>query len=183
MKKLSVIIAVMALLAFAGCASGGGKAVDPADLPPYAVDISTLPVVKNEKPFTKNYDDFMVRLPDFPVDVTKYQRMTIRAKVFNAAGEQIPFEYSQNCMVSVIINPDVPDAQIRTEGPNVPLKEFNVAPDFVPSRQASDVSSDRGVRVRLTAPPKALLFQNAGDQVKFIEVTEIVFHNQTASGN
>jgi len=56
-------------------------------------------------------------------------------------------------------------------GANTPVKEFNVG-GF-----SGIISTDKGIRMRLTKPPKAILFQNNHVGVKFIEVTEITFHD------
>jgi hypothetical protein len=56
-------------------------------------------------------------------------------------------------------------------GKNTPLKEFNVG------GVSGSVSSEKGVRITLTQQPGAILFQNSNAGVKFIEVTEITFHN------
>ena len=175
MKKFVVIVALISVLVLIGCGSTG-RAAEPTDLEPFIVDLSTLPLIRNAEPFEQNYGDFMIRFPEFPVDLTRYSRVTIRAKCFDLDGNEMEFTYQNNAMVSLIIDPDVPDAQIRTEGPNVPLKEFNVTPD-ASTRQSTDVSTSRGVRVRMSRNPGAILFQNAGREVGFIEVVAIVFHN------
>ena len=192
MKKLGVIFAIVAIAALVGCASTGGGSSGGAaagGAAPYVVDLKTLsvapmgqgdkvgtpvPGIRNTAPFTKNYDDLMIVLPTFPVDVTQYQRITIRAKYFNDKGEEIA-QGDGNAMVSVI--EDINDsANIRggaAEGSykNVPLKEYNVG------GYSSQSTKDRGSRIRYARAPGGLLFQNANRDVKFIEVSAIIFHN------
>jgi len=191
MKKISVILAVLAILALVGCASsgGGGGSSAGSGAAPYSVDLSKLRVVamggagnntvgeptgetvRNKVPFAKNYDDLMILFPSDMPDITGYARITIKCKYFNADGEEIP-QGDTNAMVSLIYdltgNIRGPD---MGPGPNTPLKEFNVG-GF-----SGMVSSDRGVRVALRQNPSAILFQNSNVNVKFIEVTEITFHN------
>jgi hypothetical protein len=174
MKKLGIVLAIITIVALAGCASGGGGAKKGAPAgggEPFVVDLSTLPSVKNEKPFTKNWDDFLIILPQFPVDVTQYQRLTITAKYYNAQGEEVEQQDSK-AMVVLIYDPD---GDIRGPamgpGPNTPVKELNVG-GF-----SGLVNKDRGVRISLKQAPGALLFQNNDTSISFIELTSFVFHN------
>jgi hypothetical protein len=177
MKKIWFILAVMVALALTGCATGGGGAASGDDLPPFSVDLSTLPFVRNTDPIPAQWGDFFIPLPPIPVDVTQYSRITIRAKYFDAGGAEIT-QGDGNIMVVVIYDPegDWRGPELGP-GPNTPLKEFNVG-GF-----SGHVSSDRGVRTRLARAPGGLLFQTSNSDVKFIELTEFVFHNRTASGN
>jgi hypothetical protein len=184
MKKISIILAIaIALTLVAGCASSGGssggnaaKSGGAADLQPYSVDLKTLPFVRNAKPFTRKWDDLIIRFPEFPVDVTKYTRVTITCKYFDAAGEEIE-QKDTKAMVSFLY-----DASSKDRGPdmgpggNAPLKELNVG------GYSGLVNKDRGVRVILKKAPEVIILQNCDDDVKFIELTSIVFHNKTASG-
>jgi hypothetical protein len=177
MRKAGIIIAIIAILAVAGCAttggaakSGGGAAGDA-----YYVDLTTLPLTRNASAFTKAWDDLLIPLPEFPVDVTQFQRVTIRCNYFDAAGAEIT-QADSNVMVTLIYDPS---GDIRGPsdgpGPNTPLKEFNVG-GF-----SGAVSTDRGVRIRLTKQPGAILFQNnSGSKVAFIEITQLAFHNDKA---
>jgi len=195
MKKFGIIMSIIAVLAIAGCASSGGgsAAASGGDEggPGYTVDLSTVkvaildkkantivgtpvPGVRNAEPFTQNYDDLFIILPEFPEDVTKYQRITIRAKYFDANGEEIPAG-DGNAMVSVI--EDVNDsANIRggaAEGvyKNIPFKQYNVG-GF-----SGTAHTDKGARLRYSRAPGGILFQNSNTGVKFIELTELIFHN------
>jgi len=187
MKKLGIVLAIVTALALVGCGStgggGGGRAAagGGGGGAPFVVDLSTLKTatvdgtptggtVRNPQPFTKNYDDLMILFSDLP-DVTQYQRITIRCKYFNEAGEEIA-QGDSNAMVSLIydLSADIRGPDMGP-GPNTPLKEFNVG-GF-----SGAVSTDRGVRVRLTKAPVAILFQNSNVGVKFIEASAIVFHN------
>jgi hypothetical protein len=195
MKKISAILAILVALTVIGCGTTGGAAASSSGGgggDPFSVDLSTLKVVplnkqtneigapipgatvRNPSPFTQNYDDLFVLLPEFPVDVTKYTRITIRAKYFNDKGEEIS-QGDGNAMVSVIEN--VSDAKnIRGGGaegiyPNIPLKQYNLG-GF-----SGTVSTDKGARIRYSRAPGGILFQNSNVGVKFIEVTEIIFHD------
>jgi len=139
----------------------------------YTVDLSTLPMVRNEKPFTKRHDDLLIPFPEFPVDVASYSRITIRAKYFDSNGNEIR-QNDDNVMVTLIydVNGDIRGPSNGT-GSNTPLKEFHVG-GF-----SGNVHRDRGVRIRLRQAPGAILFQNANPSVKYIEVTEITFHDRT----
>jgi len=186
MKKISVILAVLVVLVLAGCASSGGSSSS-SSAAPYSVDLSKLRAVtlgqgdvvgvptglsvRNRDAFTKNYDDLFILFPSDMPDVTGYSRVTIRCNYFNADGEEIP-QGDTNAMVVLVydINGDKRGPDMGP-GPNTPLKEFNVG-GF-----SGQVSSDRGVRIALKQSPGAILFQNSNTGVKFIEVTEITFHN------
>ena len=191
MKKISVILAVLAILALAGCASsgGGGGGSSGGGAAPYSVDLSKLravamggpgnntvgeptgETVKNKVAFSKNYDDLMILLPSDMPDLKGYARVTIKCKYFNADGGEIA-QGDSNAMVSLIYDlaGDLRGPEMGA-GPNTPLKEFNVG-GF-----SGSVSTDRGVRITLSQNPSAILFQNSNTNVKFIEVTDIIFHN------
>jgi len=175
MKKFGVIFAIIMIVALAGCASGGGggaaKAPAGGGGAPFVVDLSTLPAVRNTTPFAKNWDDFLIILPTFPVDVTKYTRLTITAKYFNADGVEV--EQQDSKIMAVLIYD--PNGDIRGPasgpGPNTPVKEMNVG-GF-----SGLINKDRGVRINLKQAPGALLFQNNDTSVRFVELTSFVFHN------
>jgi len=193
MKKISAILAALIVLTFVGCASSGGGSTGGSSSgggggDAYSVDLSQLKVVRlgdkdeigaptgstvrNTEPFTRNYDNLMIVFPEFPVDVTKFGRITIRAKYFNADGGEIQ-QADGNAMVSLIedINGDLRGGSGEGVYPNIPLKQYNVG-GF-----SGQASTDRGSRVRLGKAPGGILFQNSNANVKFIEVTEITFHN------
>ena len=187
MKKLSVVLAIVTALALIGCASGGGAKGGGGDAAPYSVDLGTLKqvlvtgnsnavgeatgeTVKNRDPLTKKYDDVLLLFPS-PIDASGWSRVTINCKYYNGEGGEIN-QGDGNVMVSMIrdINGDIRGPEMGAGG-NIALKEFNVG-GF-----SGAVSGKRGVRVRNDAPISAILFQSSNDVVKFIEVTEIVFHN------
>jgi hypothetical protein len=181
MKRLVLVLVVfLAATAFAFAGGGGQKSGGGGGdgAPPYNVDLSLLPTVKNAAPITARWGDFLILIPDLPgFDATKYSRVTINAKIFDAEGNEMAGSDSK-IMVTLIYDPD---GDIRGPemgpGPNTPLKEFNVG-GF-----SGLVSTDRGVRVRLSKQPGAILFQpNPGGGVQFIELTQLTFHNKTASG-
>jgi len=206
MRKIGIVLAIFVGLTFiVGCPSTGGgsggdasRSADGADS--YSVNLSTLTQVvnepskgyenllksgnyktssalKNPEPFTGMYDSLLFLFPSFPVDVTKYKRVTINCKYYNSKNEEIG-QADTKAMVTLVLDPKG-DLRGPDMGPgkNTPLKEFNVG------GYSGLVSSDKGVRVTLSQPPGAILFQNSANDVKFIEVTQIVFHNGSASGN
>ena len=182
MKKLGITLSILITLALIGCASSGGSAASGGDGESYSVDLSTLvayrmdgnniaapsgATVRNVDPFTRNYDNLPILFTDL-ADVTKFQRVTIKAKYFNADGEEIT-QGDGNAMVSLFYDPT---GDIFSDGsPNLLIKEFNVG-GF-----SGIVSSDRGVRIRPNRNPAGILLQNSNTNVKFIELTEVTFHN------
>jgi hypothetical protein len=175
MKKIGIVLAiVVGLTLIVGCASKPPAEPAPvaaAGPATYSVDLNTLPMKRNAKAFTKNYDDLLIEFPKFSVDVTQFKRITINAKYFDAAGKEIP-QGDSNAMVSLVydIKGDLRGPEMGP-GKNTPLKEFNVG-GF-----SGAVSGEKGVRINLNQQPGAILFQNSNNNVKFIEVTEITFHN------
>ena len=183
MKKFSVIFAIVTAIVLLGCASGGGSKGAADNAEPFFVDLSTLKAVeiaagdnagaptgetvRNKAPFASKYDNLLI-LFEPPVDVTNYTRVTINCKYFDANNEEIPSGW-EKAMVSLIVETS---GDIRNENrPNVALKEFNVGIN-------GDVSRDRGVRFKKGEKPlEAILFQNCDTDVKYIEVTEVIFHN------
>jgi len=179
MKKLGVVLAILAIVALIGCGSGttggatasGGGGGGGA---PFKVDLTKLPLVKNAKPFTKAWDDLLIELPKsaLPTDFSKYTRFTITAKYYDATGEEIP-QGDSNCIVTMIydMKGDIRGPSMGP-GPNTPVKEFNVG-GF-----SGMIHKDRGVRITFREAPQAVLFQNnSGSKVAFIEITSMVFHN------
>jgi len=198
MKKLGVVLAILAIVALVGCGSGtsGGAAKSGGGgSAPFKVDLSklstldipsgsrvederaknkTIPGTKNKAPLTKAWGDVLILLPKdaLPSDMSKYQRCTITCKYFDAGGAELD-QGDSNCIVSVIydINGDV-RGPAQGAGPNTPVKEFNVG-GF-----SGLIHKDRGVRVTFSQQPQAVLFQNnSGSKVAFIEMTSLVFHN------
>jgi hypothetical protein len=176
MKKIGIVLlAFVVALALLGCPSqpppatpAPAAAVAPTS---YSVDVNSLPLKRNAKAFAKNLDDLLITFPQFPIDVTQFSRVTINAKYFDAAGKEIA-QGDNQVQVTLIYDPkgDIrgPESQAGT---NTPLKQFNVG------GAAGAVSGAAGARVKLTQQPGAILFQNMNTNVKFIEVTEISFHN------
>jgi len=177
MKKLGVVLAVLAIVALVGCGSGttgGAAASGGGSAAPFKVDLSKLAKVKNDKPFSKAWDDLLIELPAsaLPSDFSKYTRFTITAKYFDASGTEIEQQDSQ-CIVSMIydLKGDIRGPSMGP-GPNTPVKEFNVG-GF-----SGLIHKDRGIRVTFSQAPQAVLFQNnSGSKVAFIEMTSMVFHN------
>jgi len=187
MKKISLILAVLGILALAGCASsGGGSSGGGGGGAAYSVDLSTVTVsnwsyttkgltapvagTRNVDPFSRQYDGVVVHFSNLS-DVTGYQRITIKCKYYNADGGEIGQSDSMAMVVLIYdVNGDLEGPEMGA-GPNTPLKEFNIG-GF-----SGNVSTDRGSRVTLRQNPGGILFQASNAGVKFIEVTEVTFHN------
>jgi len=191
MKKISAILAVLVVLTFVGCASSGGSSggssAGGGGGDSYSIDLSTVtvsnwtrstkgmtapvPGVKNVDPFQARYDGVVVNFPELPVNVTTFQRVTIKAKYFNADGNEVSQADGQAMVVLFYdVNGDLEGPEMGA-GRNTPLKEFNLG-GF-----SGQVSTDRGSRVGLSQNPGGLLLQCSSDGVKFIELTEVTFHN------
>jgi len=175
MKKFGVILAILAIVALVvGCGTTTTAAPKGGGAEPFKVDLSKLPLTKNEKAFSKDWDDLLIQLPEsaLPSDFSKYTRLTVTAKYFDATGKEIE-QGDSNAMVSMIYDLKG-DIRGPAQGPgaNTPVKEFNVG-GF-----SGLIHKDRGIRITFSKPPQAILFQNnAGSAVKFIELTSLVFHN------
>ncbi|MCL1931360.1 MAG: hypothetical protein FWF55_06050 [Treponema sp.] len=188
MKKWGIVCAVIAVAALVGCASSGGSGGGGASGDAYTVDLSACKVVelgdkdaigaptgetvRNPNPFQRNYDNLLILFPEFPVDVTKFSRVTIRAKYFNSDGGEI-IQGDGNAMVSLIedVTKDMRGGAGEGVYANIPLKQYNVGGFSGPA------STDRGSRIKLSMAPQGILFQNSNPNVKFIELTEVTFHN------
>jgi hypothetical protein len=171
MKKLSIVFAIFAAFIIAGCAGGGGGGGDTAA--PYIVDLSLLPLVRNVKPFSQPWEDHFIAIPPLPnFDYTKYSRVTITTKYYDAGGKELP-PADEMCIVSLIndVNGDWRGPAMGP-GPNTPLKEFNVG------GYSGTVNTDKGTRIRLTQQPGGILFQiNPGAPQAYTELTGLIFHN------
>jgi hypothetical protein len=191
MKKLGVFFVVITMFGFAGCASLGGSSSGTAMetvYEPYSVNLGTLSFamfsnrdnsrtdvigvgVRNVNPFPRIWDGVLFIFPEITVDVTKFTRITIRANYYDANGDEIP-QGDSNAMV-VLINDVTGDLKgpEMVPGNNTPLKEFNIG------GSSCMVSTDRGTKVFLTQAPGGVLLQASSESVKFIEITEVTFHN------
>jgi len=185
MKKLGVILAILVVFSFAGCASGGGG----SGSAPFVVDMSTLqqltvidqsnsrvggpiPTLRNPAAFTRNWQGMIIRFPDNFVDVSQYSRLTVALKYFNAAGEELPPRDSMGMLVFIYdITGDWHGPEMGP-GPNTPVKEMNVM-GF-----SGMIQTDRGVRHNMNRAPQAIFIQKAQDpNVAFIELERVIFHN------
>jgi len=200
MKKLGVIFTILALVAIVGCGTTGGATASKSsgggggDAAPFIVDLSklstvdipsggaaetadktkTVPGVKNKQPLTKDWADVLILLPPdaLPTDFSKYKRVTITCKYYDAAGEEI--EQSDSRVMAVVIYDVNGDVRGPAMGPgaNTPVKEMNVG-GF-----SGLIQKDKGIRVSFAKAPQAVMFQNnPGSGVAFVELTSLVFHN------
>jgi len=192
MKKvllIAVVLLMTSALAFAGGKkdSGGGSGEAP-----FIVDLKTLSAaevasgdkvgktlsgLKNETAFTKPWDNFIVLFPENFVDVSKYQRVTITVKVYDASGNPMEPADSQ-VQVNFVkdINGDWRGPP-NDPGPNTPLKAQNVG-GF-----SGLVNKDRGIRHGCSVAPAGMIVQAAQAAPAFIELTGIIFHNSNYKSN
>ena len=176
MKKIAfalVSLVVAAAIGFVGCAGGPRPAAGPPP-EPFSIDFEALGIpTRNEEAFTQRWDDFFIALPEFPeIDFTRFSRVTMTANYFDIDGNML--EHADDLvMVTIVYDPagdwrGPPDGP----GPNTPLKQFNVGGPF------GSIHTERGSILRLTRAPGGILFQNSQLHVRYIEVTEITFHNR-----
>jgi len=130
--------------------------------------------LKNKTPFAKAWDDFFILIPEsaLPPDLSKYTRLTITCKYYDAAGAEID-QADSMCLVVMVydIKGDLRGPQ-ADPGPNTPVKQLNVG-GF-----SGLIHKDKGIRITFSKAPHGLMFQNnSGAPVKFIELTSLVFHN------
>jgi len=199
MKRIGIILAiVVALTLVVGCASSGGSSGGGGgggNAAPYSVDLNTLTYKifsdsanstsgggagkKNTTPLQRQWDGvlFSFAASNIPADITQYKRITINCKYFNANGEEIA-QGDGKAMVVLIydLNGDLKGPELGA-GKNTPLKEFNLG-GF-----SGIVNQDKGSRISLNQAPGGVLLQAADPNVKFLEITQVTFHNGTASGN
>jgi len=177
MKKMGIVfvtLMVAATIGFVGC--GGtprAPAVPPAE--PLTVDLSLLAEVRNPVAFTQRWDDFLIVFPEGMfdgVDFRAFQRVTITANYFDIDGNQL--DHGDDLVMVTLIYDPLGDLRGPPDGPgpNTPLKQFNVGGPF------GSIHTERGSIMRLTRTPGAVLFQNSQLHVRYIEVTEITFHNR-----
>lgn len=189
MKRFFVITALIIALAFTGCASSGGSSA--ASLPPFEVDLSTMsvvhevndeldmstmvPGVRNVAPLAMAWRWFVVLFGEnsLPPNVTEYTRVTIETKYYGEGGVEIePGDGNMQLALFFDVEGDV-----HTDyNPNLAFKEMNVM------GYSGVVNKDNGVRARLKTPPQGIMLQASNDDVRFIEITRIVFHTGSASG-
>jgi hypothetical protein len=182
MKKLGVIFVIITLVAaFAliGCGTGGGG----GKVERFAADLSKFERVKNTVAFTKIYDGFTVPFPEFDTDITQFRRITVRLRATNAAGDDIT-AWSNNGQVRLVW--ELPEGNPAggygsqytgdKARSNQIFYEQNVGFEGL-----GNLSSNEGILMGLGGKkPAGLYVDNSSDNVKFIEITEIIFHNGSA---
>jgi len=189
MKKI-LLIAVVLLMTSALAFAGGGKDKGAAASgePPFIVDLKTLSQtevlsgdkvgrnlgnsVRNLTPFSKAWDGFLITFPENMVDISKYQRVTITLRYFDAAGNELePADSMGQLNFINDLNGDWRGPAMGP-GPNTPLKEMNIG-GF-----SGLIQKERGVRHGCSKVPGGMIIQRAQDaKVVFIEVGAIIFHN------
>lgn len=176
MKKFGILLAVVAIVAigFAGCASTGGDAASDANQR-YDVDLTLLKETKNPTAFESIYGVWEVPFPEFPVDIKQFKKVTMTAKAYDADGNDIT-AWTANAQVKLVMNFDEP---WESAGPNVIFHELNVGyPGLGPMTMDAGVSTFFGAFETL---PQGFIIQNSANEVKFIEITSLIFHNGNAA--
>jgi hypothetical protein len=176
MKKLGIVFAIAAVVAMvaigvAGCASsgGGGKG---GKLDRYVCDLTTFSVIKNKTAFTKIYDSYDVPFPEFPVDITQFRKITVRAKAYDAAGNDIT-AWSNNAIIRMVMSFE---GEVKQMNPNVLFQELNCGFEGL-----GPITTNEGVPLgRPSSTPAGFHIENNSNEVKFIELTEVIFHNGAA---
>jgi len=199
MKKLGIVLAIIVALTFVvSCASGGGgdtpaPAASTSAAKSYSVDLNSLNYKifsdsanslsgggagkKNTTALQKQWDGVLFTFSGLPDSVKNFNRITVNAKYFNAAGAEIAQgDGKAMCVLIYDINGDLKGPELGP-GKNTPVKEFNLG-GF-----SGLVNTDKGVRVTLTQVPGGILVQAADASVKFIELTQVTFHSGSASAN
>jgi hypothetical protein len=174
MKRPGIIFAIIALVtAFTviGCGSSGGGG---AKMERYKADLSTFEIIKNQTPFTKIWDGYKVPFPEFPVDITQFRRITVRARAYNSLGHDIT-GWSANGVLRLVWDLDLSIDDVK-KAPNVIFNEVNCGFEGL-----GQVTSNEGVLMgRLNRLPAGFFIECNSEDVKFIEVTEVIFHNGVA---
>jgi len=180
MKKISVVFAaltVVAVIGFMGCAGTPRQAPIELATEPFVVDLSLLPLVRNEVAFTRQWDDLIIRFPEGMfdgVDLRAFQRVTITADYFDVDGNFIEPD-NDFAMVVLVYDldrnfGDSPDGMMP--GPNSPVRQMNLGGSW------GSVHTEQGSLIRLTRAPDGIVFHNSSMHVRYIEVTGITFHNR-----
>jgi hypothetical protein len=198
MKKIGIVLAIIVVgLTLFGCPTTHPPAPEPtpaaaAAPKTYSVDLSALSYqifsdktgilpagagkgAKNATAIPARWDGVLFAFGALPDSITSFKRVTINAKYYDASGKEIA---QGDGKVMVVVAYDLKGDLKGPEmgaGRNTPLKEFNVG------GASGLVSGEKGVRINLAQAPGGVLLQAADAAVKFIEVTQITFHNGTAN--
>jgi hypothetical protein len=178
MKKLGVIIAIIALVtvsAVISCASTGGGSQDR-----FTADLSTFTMIKNTTPIPAVDRGFLIPFPEFPVDITQYKRITVRAKAYDAGGNDIT-AWTDNGVLRMHWDLSLPEGdgpgQLKNRA-NILFTETNCGFEGL-----GQITHNEGVLMGLTPggqKPAGLSIESNSANVKFLEIVQITFHNGTA---
>jgi hypothetical protein len=195
MKKVVIALAFVVALALLGCPSQPKPEPTPqvSSAPKtYSVDLGAVSYqifsdktgilatgagkgAKNATAIPARWDGVLYTFGALPADITQYKRVTINAKYFDSTGKEITQGDGKVMVVLVYdLKGDLKGPEMGA-GKNTPLKEFNVG------GVSGLVSGEKGVRVNLAQAPGGILLQASDPGVKFIELTQVTFHNGTAS--
>ncbi|MCL2765330.1 MAG: hypothetical protein FWD40_08650 [Treponema sp.] len=192
MKKFVVIIAIIAIIVLAGCASTGRPELPGEKLDRLDVDLSKLPSLRNANAFTKAWDDFIIDfegvLPEADdVNWAYFTRFKVVIDMLDANGNVMTFaDFNNMAMMTLVYNlegivaggPDVrPNLRGGDPGINIgnaAQKQFNLMGSW------SNVHT-RGCMIALRARPAGLLLQVTGEGhragIRHIQIKEAIFYN------
>jgi len=195
MKKVVIVLAFVVALAFLGCPGTPPPPPAPAVVAApktYTVDLGAVSYqifsdktgilatgagkgAKNATAIPARWDGVLFTFGALPADITQFKRVTINAKYFDASGKEIAQgDGKVMAVVAYDLKGDLKGPEMGP-GKNTPLKEFNVG------GASGLVSGEKGVRINLAQAPGGILLQASDATVKFIELTQVTFHNGTAS--
>jgi len=177
MKRICFVLTALAAAAAIGLTGCGTTERVPLAEEPFSVDLSLLPQVRNSAPFTRQWDDLIIPFPAGmfdEIDFRAFTRVTIRADYFDADGNLVE---PDNDLAMVVLVYDLdrnfgdsPDGV--SPGPNSPLRQLHIGGEW------GSIHTERGSMMRLIREPAAIVFHNMSTLVRYIEVTEITFHNR-----
>jgi hypothetical protein len=174
MKRLGIFFAIIALVtAFSviACTSTGGGG---SKLERYKADLSTFEIIKNQTPLTKQWDGFKIPFPEFPEDITQFRRITVRARAYNDLGHDIT-GWSANGVLRLVWDLNLPEGDLK-KSPNVIFNEVNCGFEGL-----GQVTTNEGVLMgRLSKLPAGFFIECNSEDVKYLEITEVIFHNGQA---
>ena len=169
MKKLLVLLGILAAFSFVACNKEADPvnppASDPIENPTDTPDVPETPafdgkidltgkMVKNEAAFTRAYDGFLITFD--AIDVTDYTSLKVGAKFYDKDGSEIAANYG---LAQYLL---LRDPSGSWDGDNKAKDQYNLG------MQDMDLSE-------VTGNVAAIAIQNSTADVCFIEVTSIEF--------
>jgi hypothetical protein len=146
----------------------------------YTADLSKFEIIKNTTPIPAVDRGFLIPFPEFPVDITQFKRITVRAKAYDAGGNDIT-AWTDNGVLRMHWDLSLPDGdgsgQLKNSA-NTLFTEVNCGYEGL-----GQITHNEGVMMGLTPGgrvPAGLSIESNSANVKFLEIVQITFHNGTA---